>query len=162
MRTSLIALVLAALLALGAAGAQSVGGPGLYAGLSTGFDTIYGVVGVPLVAHLGVRNVGLDNLDLRGDLGFYVTGTGLLLGADALYNYPVASYVDVYGGIGPRLLVDTAGGGATFGLALLGGSEFLLTSRLGVTGEANVTPYFSAAGVAVIVGLRAGVRVHFF
>lgn len=158
----LIALLLAASLALGSADAQGVGAPGLYAGLSTGFDSIYGVVGVPVIAHVGVRNVGLDDLELRGDLGFYVTGTGLLLGADALYDYPTSAYVDVYGGLGPRLLIDTAGSGAAFGLAFLGGSEFLLSSHLGITGEANVTPYFTGIGVAVIVGLQVGVRYHVF
>lgn len=156
MRKALAALFITALLAGGGAFAQGMSD--MYAGISTGVTLVGGFAAVPVVGHFGVKNVGVENLDVRGDVGYYVTGTGLELGVDAIYNYPAMTDLTVYGGAGPRVLI---GGGAAFGFAVLGGAEYMVTPNIGVTAEANVTPYFAGPLAVALFGFQAGVNYHF-
>ena len=158
MRKVLFALVTAALLAGGAAFAQGMSN--MYAGISVGVASVQGVFGIPVTAHFGVENVGMQNLDIRADAGFYITGTGLELGVEGIYNYPVMESLNVYGGLGPRVLIDVSGGGTWFGFAALGGTEYMVTPNIGLTGEVTVEPYFGSGG-GVVIGAHSGVSYHF-
>lgn len=158
MRKILIALFTVGLLVAGSAFAQGMSN--MYAGLSIGVASIYNVIGVPVAMHFGVENVGMQNLALQGDIGYYVTGTGLEVGLDGIYNYPVMESLNVYGGVGPRALISVTGGGMWFGFAVLAGTEYMVTPNIGITGQANVEPYFGAGG-GVVFGAQSGIRYHF-
>lgn len=160
MRRVLVALFAVALVGGGATLAQDMApSQNMYAGASFGVASVFGLVGFPVVGHFGVENVGMDNLDIRGDLGFYVTGSGIEIGANAIYNYPVQEQINVYGGAGPRLLFG--GGSAVFGLAVLGGAEYMVTPNIGLYGEPSVSVYFGGGLGVAVYGLQFGANYHF-
>ena len=131
-----------------------------YAGLQFGTGFLGGLVAVPVTAQVGFEVTPM--IDVRADLGFYLTGTGVQFGANGLGNFELdgGAPVTAYGGGGPRLLLDTDGGGAVFGLGGLGGAEYMVSDQVGLFGEGGFDVFF--AGLAVsIFKLGAGANFHF-
>ncbi|HEX7004399.1 MAG TPA: hypothetical protein VF168_09460 [Trueperaceae bacterium] len=131
-----------------------------YAGVQFGAGFLSGLVAAPVSAQVGFEVAPM--IDVRADLGFYLTGTGIQFGANGLGKFDLASATPVtaYGGGGPRVLLDSNGGGAVFGLGGLGGAEYMLTDQVGVFGEGGFDVFF--AGLAVsIFKLGAGANFHF-
>lgn len=160
MRKVLIALFTVGLLVGGSAFAQGMGtSSNMFGGVSFGVLANGGAV-FPVAVHFGVSNVGMENLAIRGDAGYWVNTGGILeFGVDGLYMYPVMDNVTVYGGLGPRI-VYAFGGGVGFGLGIVAGGEYMVASQIGLTGEATVEPFFSGLG-GVLFGFSAGVNYHF-
>ena len=130
-----------------------------YAGLQFGTGFLAGLVAVPLTAQVGFQVT--DTIDVRTDLGFYLTGTGIQLGANGLGKFDIDGPETVaYGGGGPRLLLDSGSGSAVFGLGGLGGAEYMLDGQFGIFGEGGFDVFF-AGGAVSIFKLGAGVNFHF-
>lgn len=157
MRKLLIALFTVGLLVGGSAFAQGMGS-NMFGGVSFGVLTGSGTA-FPVAVHFGAGNVGMQNLAVRGDVGYLVSGNSVEFGLDALYMYPVMDNVTVYGGLGPRFLLGLSGG-TSFGVGVVGGGEYMVMPQIGITGEATVEPYFTG-GSAVLFGFSAGVNYHF-
>lgn len=163
MRNFLVVLFIAGLLAGGAAFAQGFGmGQKTFAGATFGVELESGYPFYTAAVHVGAYDVGMQGLGVRVDAAYWLAyGMPVIgVGADALYRYPVGMDVWVYGGLGPRLAYSLSGGGVIWGAAVVAGALYMLTPQVGITGEANVTPYFVGYST-VHYGFSAGVDYYF-
>ena len=98
MRTTLLTVLSALVLASGAAFAQSG-----WVGASAGAPGAH--------AHVGVSDIGIDGLGVRANVGYaYVSPTGFELGADLIYAAPVDTGdvpATLYVGGGASTIIDT-------------------------------------------------------
>ena len=112
-------------------GRVSVSTPGFAAG---GGATVFGVKGF-----YGLRDFISQDFDARASLSLgFGDATIILLGADAIYGYPLSSDIEIYGGAGPRLgfiSPDGISGGFNLGLGLVGGGVYSLSEQLSLLAE---------------------------
>lgn len=163
-RVAILLFVTTALLG-GTVFAQGAGS-NMFAGVSVGYENEGGFfLGslFPVAAHFGINNVGIQNLGVRGDVAYQAGNVpSITFGVDALYSYPVMTDLSVYGGVGPSILLGMglASGVTWFGVRISAGGEYMVTSNIGVTAEANATPYFNN-GSPFLFGLSLGANYHF-
>ncbi len=166
MRTTLLTVLSALVLASGAAFAQSG-----WVGASAGAPGAH--------AHVGISDIGIDGLGVRANVGYaYVSPTGFELGADLIYAAPVDTgdvpatlYVgggastiidtkfEIHGLAGAEILVQDLGldlGGNDVGVFFEGGPSYGLEVYEGSTADDADDP---TTGFGFIG--RVGVNYHF-
>ncbi|MDZ7706065.1 MAG: hypothetical protein U5L04_16450 [Trueperaceae bacterium] len=165
MKTKLVSLLASLLLLLGTASAQDGGvvvvesDSPYYAGASFGFVSASGFSSLTLAGHFGLRDLLLEDLDLRLDATVLTRGgNSFSLGALALYNLDLSSLpVDIYFGGGPELFF---GSNTAFGIGLRGGADYAISQRATAFGEFRVDPVFGNANTTLF-GLGAGIKFSF-
>ena len=161
MRKLLITLVGVLALGLGAANAQTIDDTddtNYYAGGSLGFVTANGPVRGTLTGHFGLEDVLTDGLDARFDLGV-IFGTGLNIGANALYNIEIEeeSEFGIYVGGGPRLYF---GDEALFGLGIRAGGNYEFNDVTVAFAELRLDPVFGST-TTTLIGIGVGANYYF-
>jgi hypothetical protein len=128
-----------------------------WAGVSFGFPGIS--------AHFGIQNALGQGADLRANLGYNYIGSGLALGADALFNIGITNVdapINFYAGGGPFVVV---GGGFGAGIQGLIGAEYRLVDAGFDTGgvflELGPAISFGSTGGGFGFVGRAGFNYHF-
>jgi hypothetical protein len=125
-----------------------------WAGVSFGFPGIS--------AHFGIQNALGQGADLRANLGYNYFGSGLALGADALFNIGITNVdapINFYAGGGPYLTIGTPFGAGVQGVV---GAEYRLVDAGFDTGGIffELGPAIGFPGGFGFVG-RAGFNYHF-
>lgn len=147
MRTSLLILMVAALMAVTPVLAQPVvgsGGSGFYVAASLGLDFL-GSPEFELGLAFGLNNFITSGIDLRGDFAYGFGNSNLVLfGASAIATLDIGTTFTPYVGAGPRLIFSNNvidGNKTSLGLGFLGGAEYDISNDFALFAEfrSNIT-----------------------
>lgn len=156
MKSLLQALLIATVLG-GAALAQAP--QSMYVGGSFGVVSVAGLgAGLPITAQFGVEDVAVEGLDVRSSVSYYITGGGIEVGVDGMYNFPIQPGLTGYAGAGPRILFG--GGAIGFGLGALAGVEYEVAPMVGLFAEGNTNIYFAGPLGVFLPGFKIGANYH--
>ncbi len=161
-----------AVLSLGFVNAQD-----FYVGVSSGIEAFSeGIddVAFPLTLHVGVENLGIDNLGARADGSFLlntssndVNFTVIQLGLNGIYNFSElipGQPIDFYAGVGPRLIISSAENVDTetdIGIGAIAGVSYHILSEVSIFGEARGNVYFGDPDTYSGFGFGVGAKYHF-
>ena len=136
--------------------------PNVYAGVSFGVATVsaFGLTSnasFPMTLHVGLKDLVMDDLDVRVDGNFILNSetTVIGLGANGIYNFALIpdQPIDFYAGGGIRTIIGDET--LNIGLGAIAGADYQILPQISVFGEARSDVYFSdpiTSGFSIGIG----------